>query len=309
MDQGKAIAAMLGQACGGAVGVSTMHRRRGSFAPVTDMRGGGPFGLMPGQFSGDVSLSLCTAESLIANQPFDPTATMRSYLRWFRRGHLSSNGLSFGFSPASRSALETFEANPNAVPGNATVGSDGEPLLRSAPVAIIYRKVPPTARDIASRVAKLTHGHPMAADATKLAAIYTHRAFEGTDRFDILMLDRAPDGLDSRCTAVAEGAWLDKREWDISADGSAAGVLEAALWCVATTESFREAVLRATNLGQASHTTAALAGQIAGAFYGFEAIPKEWLAKLSQAASIQALAVALYRKSHTAAARAEQPSA
>lgn len=66
--------------------------------------------------------------------------------------------------------------------------------------------------------------------------------------------------------------------------------LEAALWCFQTTSSFRECVLRAANLGDDADTTAAVAGQLAGAYYGLAAIPEEWRNKLARREEIVAMA-------------------
>jgi ADP-ribosyl-[dinitrogen reductase] hydrolase len=70
--------------------------------------------------------------------------------------------------------------------------------------------------------------------------------------------------------------------------------LEAALWCVSTTSSFRDAVLEAVNLGDDADTTAAIAGQLAGALYGVSDIPEAWLERLAMRELIDAMARQLY---------------
>jgi ADP-ribosyl-[dinitrogen reductase] hydrolase len=87
--------ALLGLACGDALGTTLEFKPPGTFKPVTDIVGGGPFGLKPGQWADDTSMALCLAESLIECKGFDPVDQMRRYLRWYREGHLSSNGRCF----------------------------------------------------------------------------------------------------------------------------------------------------------------------------------------------------------------------
>jgi ADP-ribosyl-[dinitrogen reductase] hydrolase len=81
---------MLGLAAGDAVGTTVEFAAPGSFAPVTWMTGGGPFGLRPGEWTDDTSMALCLAESLVECGEFDPRDQMERYLRWWREGHLAS---------------------------------------------------------------------------------------------------------------------------------------------------------------------------------------------------------------------------
>ena len=86
---------LLGLAVGDAVGTTVEFKPRGSFALVTDMVGGGPFGLEPGQWTDDTSMALCLAESLITRGEFDAKDQIERYVRWYRDGHLSSTGRCF----------------------------------------------------------------------------------------------------------------------------------------------------------------------------------------------------------------------
>ncbi len=87
--QDRARGSLLGLACGDAVGTTVEFVPRGSFRPVTDMVGGGPFELRPGQWTDDTSMALCLAESLLKCDGFNPADQMLRYLRWFREGYLS----------------------------------------------------------------------------------------------------------------------------------------------------------------------------------------------------------------------------
>lgn len=164
--------ALFGLACGDAIGTSVEFLRRRSFAPLTDMIGGGPFSLQPGQWTDDTSMALCLATSLLDSGGFDPADQMRRYCRWMEESYLSSTG-----------------------------------------------------------------------------------------------------------------------EWG---NGYVVDSLEAALWCFARTATFEEAVLCAANLGDDADTTAAICGQLAGAFYGQAAIPRHWQDRLAWADQIRALADRLH---------------
>ena len=73
------------------------------------MIGGGPFGLAPGEWTDDTSMALCLAESLVERGGFDPRDQMERYVRWWRDGHLSSNGRCFDIGVTVSSALRRFE--------------------------------------------------------------------------------------------------------------------------------------------------------------------------------------------------------
>src|SRR5512147_1292327 len=84
---------LLGLAVGDALGTTLEFKSPGTFTPITDMIGGGPFGLKPGEWTDDTSLALCLAESLIERPAFDPIDQLERYVRWWRDGYLSSNGV------------------------------------------------------------------------------------------------------------------------------------------------------------------------------------------------------------------------
>lgn len=92
----------MGLAVGDAIGTTLEFKRPGSFQPITDMVGGGPFRLKPGQWTDDTSMALCLAESLIECRGFEPADQMVRYLRWYREGH-------FGFLEAALWAFDTTD--------------------------------------------------------------------------------------------------------------------------------------------------------------------------------------------------------
>ena len=105
---------LLGLAAGDALGVALEFRAPGTFRPIDDMIGGGPFGLKPGQWTDDTSMALCLAASLIETGGFDPMDQMQRYLRWREEGYLSSTGSCFDIGNTVASALSRFQRTGEA---------------------------------------------------------------------------------------------------------------------------------------------------------------------------------------------------
>ena len=142
---------------------------------------------------------------------------------------------------------------------------------------------------------RTTHAAPECLDACRLFGAILHQALSGADK-DAILFGHGADGLATEnVQAIARGDWRDKTEKEIKGSGYVVRSLEAALWCFLHTDSFESAVLKATNLGDDADTTAAIVGQVAGAFYGEAGIPARWLARLAMREEIGALALGLMR--------------
>ena len=100
--------ALLGLACGDAVGTTLEFKPRGSFTPITDMVGGGPFQLQPGQWTDDTSMAMCLAESLARCDTFDVHDQMNRYANWYQHGYWSATGECFDIGMATRAAIDRF---------------------------------------------------------------------------------------------------------------------------------------------------------------------------------------------------------
>src|SRR5262245_37765321 len=160
--------ALLGLAAGDAVGTTVEFEQPGSFAPVTDMVGGGPFDLRPGEWTDDTSMALCLAESLIARGGFDPVDQLARYVRWYREGHLSSTGSCFDIGNATAAALHRFERTGDPYCGSADPHSAGNgSLMRLAPAPLAYAGDPVAAIERAGESSRTTHGTATAVDACR----------------------------------------------------------------------------------------------------------------------------------------------
>jgi ADP-ribosyl-[dinitrogen reductase] hydrolase len=287
--------ALLGLAAGDAVGTTVEFRPRGSFPPVADMVGGGPFGLKPGQWTDDTSMALCLASSLVERQGFDAADQMDRYLRWYRAGYWSSTGSCFDIGNTTASALHAYERTRNPFSGSTDPHTAGNgSIMRLAPVAMYYYPDVTAAIANAAASSATTHAAAEAVDACRLLAVLLCRAFDGQDKAALLAPPEdgpfAAHALTPKIAAIAAGDHRAKPIHQIRGSGYVVESLEAALWCFATTDGYEAAILAAVNLGDDADTTAAVCGQIAGAHYGAAAIPSNWRAKLTARTEIEALA-------------------
>lgn len=285
---------LLGLACGDAVGTTLEFKRRGSFAPITDMVGGGPFNLKPGQWTDDTSMALCLAESLLHKDGFDARDQMARYLNWWQWGYLSSTGDCFDIGMTVREALTLFQNTGDPFAGSTDPYSAGNgSMMRLAPVVLFYYPDLQNVRTFSADSSRTTHAAQEAIDCCLVLAQAICNALGGASKAKVLQLTEVPL-MTPKVKAIAAGEYRDKPGAEIVGSGYSVASLEAALWCFHHTDSYADAVLAAANLGDDADTTAAIVGQLAGAYYGLTAIPSEWLGRLWMADEIQAMADGLF---------------
>jgi ADP-ribosyl-[dinitrogen reductase] hydrolase len=281
---------LLGLAVGDALGTTLEFKPPGSFTPITDMIGGGPFNLKPGQWTDDTSMALCLAESLIECRGFNPKDQMERYVRWWKEGHLSSTGACFDIGNTTRTALSAFQKTGNPFSGPTDPYSAGNgSLMRLAPAPMFYAKDPREAIEKAGESSRTTHGAPAAIDACRYLGALIVGALHGEDK-DVLLSDHysplpcywQEKPLDPEIAAIAAGSFKKKSPPEIRGTGYVAQSLEAALWAFYHGNTFAEGCLLAVHLGDDADTTGAVYGQIAGAYYGYKAIPLPWKDKISE---------------------------
>lgn len=299
-------ATLLGLAVGDAVGTTLEFKSPGSFWPLTDMVGGGPFGLKAGQWTDDTSMALCLAASLAERGQFDAADQMRRYVRWWREGYFSSTGRCFDIGNTTRAALSRFEKTGDAYAGSTDPHTAGNgSLMRLAPVPLFFLNQPAEAIARAAESSRTTHAAPTAVDACRYFAGLLVGAWRGESKATLLSPHYSPmetgwkkSPLHPEIAAIAEGSFKRRQPPAIRGAGFVVPSLEAALWAFHTTDNFRAGCLAAANLGDDADTTAAIYGQLAGAYYGESAIPAEWLAKLALRKEIVELAESLAAVAH-----------
>lgn len=294
---------LFGLATGDALGTTLEFTTPGSFQPLTDMVGGGPFGLKPGEWTDDTSMALCLAESLVLTGVFDPIDQCDRYLAWRDRGHLSSNGSCFDIGGTCASALTRFRQTREPYCGATDPNTAGNgSIMRLAPVPMRWSHDADQAIEYAAASSRTTHGATTCVDACRYMAGILLAMLNGVPKETVLAsrfhpsLGRWPaDDLCPEIAAIAEGSFKTKEPPAIKGSGYVVESLEAALWAFHRATKFADGALLAVNLGRDADTTGAIYGQFAGACYGLESIPEAWLAKLAHADLIRDFAIRLYQ--------------
>lgn len=287
---------LLGLASGDAVGTTVEFRAKDSFTPLTTMQGGGPFNLKAGQWTDDTSMALCLAQSLVTCRGFDAGDQMNRYLNWWRWGYFSSTGECFDIGGTVARALGKFALDGNPYAGSEAPDSAGNgSLMRLAPAVLYYYPDRQQALEYAEASSRTTHAAPEAIASCRLFAQYLLNALSGKDKEETLSaLEELPPQENLR--QIALGSYRQKPRSAIHGTGYCVQSLEAALWCFYHGADFEETILLAANLGDDADTTAAIVGQLAGAFYGVEGIPQAWRDRLWQYEDIDTLARQLLEK-------------
>ena len=281
------LGAMVGLAVGDALAAATQLRRPGSFVNVGDLLGGGPYDLPRGAWSDDTAMALCLADSLVARGKSDPADQLQRYLRWKSSGYLAATGQCVGITANTAQALARGQWRNRSFAGSHDPERcEPEPLSRVAP-AVLHgfgdvNQVTAAVLD-ATRV---TSQSPRELDCARLLAAMLQAALHGEVRTRVL----SPDAkyFSRPVLSAATLADADARRQPAGADAPAA--LAAARAALASTANFRDGALAAVNLGGNSDVIGAVFGQLAGAYYGINAIPRTWRASLVQCVEIETLA-------------------
>ena len=294
--------ALLGLAAGDALGTTLEFCDPGTFAPLTDMVGGGPFNLKPGEWTDDTSMALCLAESLVEKRGFDPVHQLETYVRWWRDGHLSVKGRCFDIGITTRGSLDRFRQTGDPYPGPVDADTAGNgSLMRLAPAPLAFASDPAEAIRLAGESSRTTHGAKVCVDACRYFAGLILAAVSGMDKRAMLNNEYEPavncwleNPLAAKVQEIARGSFKVKEPPHVRGSGYVVHTLEAALWAFHTTDTFRAGALAVVNLGEDADSTGAVYGQIAGAYYGADGIPAEWREKLAMRELIERRAAELH---------------
>lgn len=277
----RAVGSLVGLAVGDALGTTLEFCERDSRPPVTEMVGKGPFRLQPGEWTDDTSQALCLAESLLDRGRLDPGDLMTRFVAWRNEGHNSPTGECVDIGNATAAALDRFERTGEPLAGSAAPNTAGNgSLMRLAPVAIRWWRDAERAREAARLQSRTTHAAAEAVAACDFFAGTLVEAIAGRPK-DFVLRSRTLEAESGKIAEIAAGSWRTKSRDEIRSTGYVVHTLEAALWAAGSTDSFREALTLAVNLGRDADTVGAVTGQLAGALCGFQAIPASWLSALA----------------------------
>ncbi|MGV7116422.1 ADP-ribosylglycohydrolase family protein [Paenibacillus kyungheensis] len=289
---------IIGLLVGDAVGVPYEFLDRETIArhPAVDMIGYGTHQQPAGTWSDDGALTVALLVSLIHHPELDTIDLGRRFIQWYRQGIWAARGEVFDIGIATRKAIAHIEQDPTRpeqAGGNDEYSNGNGSLMRILP--LIYKLVnkdAATRLDWITRVSSLTHRHPVSIlggliyveigiqllqspSSTTLKQCYQqacqHINVQYADYPEIERYQRLLSGEIDQFPIE-----------EISSSGYVVHTLEASIWVLLHTSNYREAILQAVNLGEDTDTTAAVAGGLAGIYYGYEQIPKEWLHPLAR---------------------------
>ena len=271
--------------------------------PVTGMRGGGVYKKPAGTWSDDSAMVLATLHSLLYRNGIDPDDIMQQFILWLHYGRFTPDDEAFDQGITCTRAIEAYQKDRNVK----TCGATGEyangngALMRILPVCLYLLDSAKRPRISDNEAIALVHS----------VASLTHNTLRSNMccGFYYFMVKAILDGKDKSLPALLQKGISDASEFYakdrdslsemkrlerimqlemfkdtprklIKSSGYVIDTIEAAVWCLINTDSYRECMLKAVNLGDDTDTVAAIAGGLAGLFYGYGDIPAEWLAAL-----------------------------
>jgi ADP-ribosyl-[dinitrogen reductase] hydrolase len=287
---------ILGACIGDALGVPVEFKSRQLLkqSPVKEMIGYGTYMQPPGTWSDDSSLIFCTMESL--SKGYDIKDMAQNFIKYRYESFWTPYGVVFDIGIATNEAiirLKTYN-NTNDSGNNDEMSNGNGSLMRVLPLVYYFYKHKTLDKyNITKEVSSLTHAHVRSVLACYVYIDYALRLMDGLDKWDALKLtinhlNTFLSGFDkisdepAKFKRILNGSIGQLDENQISSSGYVIDSLEASFWAFLNTTSYSEAVLKAVNLGGDTDTTASITGGLAGLYYGFEHLPKDWIKKLAR---------------------------
>lgn len=300
----RVFATLYGGIIGDLMGVPVEFKQRGTFH-VQDVTGYGTYNQPPGTWSDDTSLTLCLVENII--EKGDTKTLMNKFVRYMEQGYLTPFGEMFDIGITTAEAVTNYKKGvlPEHCGKTGEFDNGNGTLMRIAPIVFVVMNE----LDFDKRKAwvqqytEITHAHPRSIVGSiiyieLLLSLYRNNTLEAAlKEVYSLLQSHLQDDLRAELNAYArifEENFLKIAERDISSSGYIVHSLEAAIWCVGNSTTFKEAILRAVNLGEDTDTVAAITGAIAGMYKNMDEIPHEWLDKMIKKEEIDHLIMAFY---------------
>ncbi|WP_343604175.1 ADP-ribosylglycohydrolase family protein [Fluviicola sp.] len=300
----------FGLAIGDALGVPVEFKDRSYLErhPVSDMIGYGTHNQAPGTFSDDGSLTFCLAEAL--THDFSLELTARNFVDWYDYSYWTARGFVFDIGNATLDAIERLRdgERPDLAGGMSPSSNGNGSLMRIAPLLFYLLDKPIEERyRITKEVSSMTHAHIRSVIACFYYLEFARELLFTNDKFKAYthIQHLIPSYLETLSINPEETTLFDRLlkadifvlpSEEIKSSGYVLHTLEASIWCLLTTETYEDAVLKAVNLGDDTDTTGAVCGALAGLIYGWENIPEHWMNQLTRANDIKELAEKLSAK-------------
>ena len=283
---------IIGLVVADAVGVPVEFRDRDTYE-VTEMRGYGTYNQPPGTWSDDSSMTLATVESIGRLEKIDPVDIMNNFVMWLEHAAFTPHDEVFDVGGATRRAISRYN---NGTPifhcgGKSRMDNGNGALMRILPVAMAAKAEKPDKKILTVKcIAGLTHDHPISHIACFIYSFMVENLMNGVDKREALSNAIQVVGKLYNCSE----AWQEYRflpeigKYDrdeIKSSGYVVDTLEAAIWCLMNSSSYKDCILLAVNLGGDTDTVAAVAGGLAGILYGCggeSGVPDEWIAQVAR---------------------------
>ncbi len=286
---------LWGSLVGDALGVPVEFKNRATVQsnPVTGMRGYETHQQPLGTWSDDSLMLLCSVESLLEHE-FSPEDLAQRFLSWDRENHWTPHGIVFDMGIATRQAIRRIGSGVTALEcgGRNQYDNGNGSLMRILPVCLRFAYADNgTFVQRIEDASAITHGHQRSLMACVMHGLVVRRLLCGESA------KLAVAGAQDDFRSIYESYWADEislfrnvlhpvlagfPEGGIFSGGYVMETLEASLWCLLTTDNFRDCALKAVNLGGDTDTTGCVAGGLAGVLYGSDAIPIDWIAALAR---------------------------
>jgi len=300
---------LLGVAIGDALGVPVEFKSREEISqqPVTDMIGYGTHNKPAGTFSDDSSLAFCLAEAIASG--FSLEGTARNFINWRYDNYWTADTEVFDIGMTTQRAIDRLvKGTPPQHAGDFEEESNGNgSLMRILPLLVYIRDKPVDERyQLIKQVSSMTHGHARSVIACFYYLEFALGLINGEEKFVVynrLQKDVAEYlrsiNMSRDETSLFDRLLIDRidmiPENQIRSSGYVLHTLEASIWCLLNTDNYKDAVLKAVNLGQDTDTTGAVTGGLVGLLYGHDSIPQQWLSQLARKDDIEDLAVRMFK--------------
>ena len=298
------VGCFLGLAVGDALGVPVEFKSRTYLKanPVKEMIGYGVWEQPSGTWSDDSSLAFCLAESLLHG--YDLNDIAQKSAQWMQTGYWSAHDEVFDIGGTTRIALSRILQGEDArFSGETEERSNGNgSLMKIAPASLYFASASDDELFAAIKaISSITHAHFRSVFGCYIFSIYIVELLKGEDK-NIALKNTATRVREfarkqsfnpkevALYTRILEDMLPSLREEDIYSGGYVVHTLEASIWCLLTTTSYKDAVLKAVNLGDDTDTTGCVTGALAGLYYGHNSIPFQWSELVARKSDIIKLA-------------------
>ena len=273
---------IVGFVVGDALGVPVEFSSREELKknPVTGMKGYGTYNMPPGTWSDDSSMILATMNSIVNKKDIDYDDIMKEFLKWYRLNKYTQYNDTFDYGITTSTALLRYEKGipTNECGGRSDRDNGNGSLMRILPLAFL----PDIDYETIEQISALTHAH----ERTLITCAFYIQIAKSMLENDDLTIDKhikSASGKiieyynDSEELKYLNRIFEDDFSQGIMSSGYVIYTIESVVYCLKTTDNYKDAVLKAVNLGGDTDTIAGICGGLAGIYYGFDSIPVDWI--------------------------------